>query len=490
VRSLLALAFAAVVFPATPLPAQISASEYAARRQALVERVERGVFIAFGGREPVRHWPPFYQLPAFRYLTGFLQSNAALVMVRDDGSTTTMLFVARPDARAALYDGERQELDDVSTELGLAARYQDELTAYVDSVLEASAGSMPVFSVADIQAAEFSQRDSLTVGRLFVRRLAERHPGLEVAEVNRWVDQLRARKSDAEVALLKRAADVSSRAHEAAMRAIRPGITENEIQAVMEAEYRRLGADAPGYSSIVGSGPNSTVLHYPAGTREARPGEVVLMDVAAYFAGYSADITRTVPVDSTFSQESRDVYEIVLAAQKAAERQIVPGTPRSVPTDSAYAVLRQGLVDLGLIQSVDAVFDPPSGLCPGSWANPDGSCPQWYLYVYHGFLHGIGLDVHDPSQFSSLPPFQYLPGDVFTIEPGLYVREDVFEGLPDTPRNRALVEHAAAAAEKYRNIGVRIEDDYVLTPQGLERITDVPREVEEIEALRRRTVSE
>jgi Xaa-Pro aminopeptidase len=110
--------------------------------------------------------------------------------------------------------------------------------------------------------------------------------------------------------------------------------------------------------------------------------------------------------------------------------------------------------------------------------------------VYHGFLHGIGLDVHDPSQFSSVPPFQYRPGDVFTIEPGIYVREDVFDGLPDTPRNRALMEHASEAAERYRNIGVRIEDDYVLTPEGLERITDVPREIEEIEALRRRTISE
>jgi Xaa-Pro aminopeptidase len=444
------------------------------------------MFIAFGGVEPVRHWPPFYQIPAFRYLTGFLQSNAALVLVREDGQTTSTLFVTRPDARRALYDGERLTLEGVSEELGLEARYIESMQEYVDASVERG---LPVYSVADFQANEFSQRDSLTVGRTFTRKLMSRHPGLEVVEVNGWVDQLRAKKSDAEVAILKRAADVSSRAHEAAMRAIRPGVRENEIQAVMEAEFRRLGADAPGYSSIIGAGPNSTVLHYPAGTREAQAGEVVLMDVAAYYDGYSADITRTVPVDATFSQEIRDVYQVVLAAQKAAERQITPGTPRNVPTDSAYAVLWAGLEQLGLIQSVDATFDPPPGLCPGTWANQDGTCPQWYLYVYHGFLHGIGLDVHDPSQYASVPPYVYQPGDVFTIEPGIYVRENVFDALPDTPRNRALIEHARDAALRYRNVGVRIEDDYVLTPEGLERITDVPREIEEIEALRRRAIS-
>lgn len=481
-----ALACAMLVVSASPTAAQISNSEYAARRAALAERVENGVVIAFGGREPVRHWPPFYQLPAFRYLTGFLQSDAAFVMVQQDGHTTETLFVAEPDARSALYNGERLTLEDVGASLGLHARYSEGFAAYVDSIV---AGGLPVYSVADFQANEFSVNDSLTAGRNFARGLEARHSGLNVVEINSWVDQLRAKKSDAEVQLLMKAAEVSSRAHEDAMRAIRPGIRENEIQAVIEATYRRLGADIPGYSSIIGSGPNSTVLHYPAGTREARSGEVVLLDVAAYYQGYSADITRTVPVDRTFSPEMRDVYQVVLDAQKAAEAVIVPGVPRNVPTDAAYAVLWDGLAELGLIESVDATFDPSPGLCPGTWANDDGSCPQWYLYVYHGFLHGIGLDVHDPSQYANIPPFTYQPGDVFTIEPGIYVRENVFEGLPDTPRNRALIEHASAAVARYRNVGVRIEDDYVLTPGGIVRITDVPREIDEIEALRERVIS-
>jgi len=475
-----------LVVSTSPLAAQISNAEYAARRAALAERVESGVFIAFGGREPVRHWPPFYQLPAFRYLTGFLQSDAAFVMVKQDGHTTETLFVARPNARSALYDGERLTLEDVTESLGLHARYSEDFEAYVDDLV---GERLQVYAVADFQANEFSVRDSLTAGRNFARNLEARHPGLSVLEINDWVDQLRAKKSEAEIELLKKAAEVSSRAHEDAMRAIRPGVRENEIQAVIEATYRRLGADSPSYSSIIGSGPNSTVLHYPAGTREAQSGEVVLLDVAAYYEGYSADITRTVPVDGTFTQEMREVYQVVLDAQKAAEGAIAPGVPRNVPTDAAYAVLWEGLAELGLIESVDATFDPFPGLCPGTWANDDGSCPQWYLYIYHGFLHGIGLDVHDPSQYANVPPNTYEPGDVFTIEPGIYVRENIFDGLPDTPRNRALIEHAGDAVARYLNVGVRIEDDYVLTPEGVVRITDVPREIDEIEALRARVIS-
>jgi Xaa-Pro aminopeptidase len=469
-----------------PVLAQVTSSEHAARRAALAERVETGVVVAFGGREPVRHWPAFSQLPSFRYLTGFLQSDAALVMVSREGQTTETLFVTRPDALLALYNGERLDVEDVSSMLGMPARYADELTAYVDSVVSMG---LPIYSIADIQASEYSASDSLTTGRMFMRRLQARHPGLATQEIDSWVDQLRAKKSPSEIALLTKAAEISSRAHEAAMQAIRPGIRESDIQAIMESTYRKLGADSPGYSSIVGSGPNSTVLHYPAGTRELQSGEVVLMDVAAYYQGYSADITRTVPVDRTFSPDMRAVYTVVLDAQKAAEAAIAPGVSQSEPTLAAYEVLWRGLVDLGLIESVEATFDPPPGLCPEGLAQADGSCPQWFMYVYHGFFHGIGLDVHDPSQASDVRPNTYEPGDVFTIEPAIYVRHDVFDALPDTQRNRSMIERVGAAAERYRNLGVRIEDNYVLTPDGLVRITDVPREIDEIEALRAKVIS-
>jgi len=171
-----------------------------------------------------------------------------------------------------------------------------------------------------------------------------------------------------------------------------------------------------------------------------------------------------------------------LEAQKAAEGQIRPGVSGQVPAQAANAVLWAGLERLGLIESADATFDPPPGLCPGS----NGSCPQWYLYVYHGFFHGIGLDVHDPTHFGDVAPYRYQPGDVFTIEPGIYVRENVFAGLPDTEKNRRLIARTRDAVLKYRNLGVRIEDNYVLTPDGLVRLSDAPREIADIEALRAR----
>jgi Xaa-Pro aminopeptidase len=216
-------------------------------------------------------------------------------------------------------------------------------------------------------------------------------------------------------------------------------------------------------------------------------GEVVLMDMAASYAGYAADITRTVPVNGSFTSDQRAVYQIVLEAQKAAERTIRPGTPRNVPYDSARAVVVRGLVRLGLIEAPDAAFDAPEGLCPARppFRKEGEPCPQWYLYSYHGYSHGLGLDVHDPAQFSDVEPFTFQLGDAFTIEPGLYVRAAALEGLPDTPRNRAMIAKIGAAVARYRNTGVRIEDDYFVTPAGVERVSQAPREINEIETAMR-----
>lgn len=476
---------AAALASASTLPAQIPVSEYATRRAALAARIDSGVVIAFGRREPVNHWPPFYQNPNFRYLTGFLESNAALVMVKQGGRTTATLFVEKPNARTALYLGDRKTPAQVAADLGLAARYTEELQHVADSL---AGRGLQFYAITDAQSNEFVGRDSLSYGHSFIDALKLRHPRTRVVDASSHVEALRARKSEAELAIITKAAEISAKAHEEVMRTIRPGMKESEIQAIMEATYRRLGADGPGYTSIVGAGGNSTILHWPASFREAKSGEVVLMDVAAYYDGYSADVTRTLPVDGTYTPEARTVYQVVLDAQKAAERQIKPGTPRNVPTDSAYVVLKDGLTRLNLIESPTASFDPPPGLCPGTWSNKDGTCPQWYLYVYHGFIHGIGLDVHDPGQFSNVPPNQFGEGDAFTIEPGIYVREGVFKDLPDTPRNRAMIAHAQESAKRYRNVGVRVEDDYVLKGGKLIRISLAPREIEEIEALRRKAV--
>ncbi len=470
---------------ALPLQAQIPAEEYARRRQLLLAQVDSGVVFVAGGREPATHFPPFYQLPAFRYLTGLLDPNASLVLVKRGGAAAGTLYVPPLDARGALYNGRPADPGALARESGLEVRYVAGLQGALDSL---AGTGLPLLVVADIQSNEYSADDSLSYGRSLVRVLQGRHSGLEVRDATPRVDRLRARRSPAELELLRKAISISDEAHRAAMQMIVPGKGENEVQATIEYTFRRLGGDRPAYSSIVGSGPNSTVLHYPAGRRVMQAGEVVLMDVATSYEGYAADITRTVPVSGVYTPEQRTIYTMVLEAQKTAERLVRPGVGKDVPFDSARAVLQRGLAKLGLIEGANAVFDAPEGLCPARppFRREGEACPQWYLYTYHGYGHGIGLDVHDPAQYNTVPPFTYQPGDAFTIEPGVYVRADALEGLPDTPRNRSMIAKVRTALEKYRNIGVRIEDDYFVTPTGVERVSQAPREIPEIEAEMRR----
>ena len=196
--------------------------------------------------------------------------------------------------------------------------------------------------------------------------------------------------------------------------------------------------------------------------------------VGAAALGYAADVTRTLPVRGTFTAAQREVYQIVRDAQAAAERQAKPGANARLMDDSSRAVVASGLARLGLIESPTATYD-----C-GTAAEPQ-TCFQHQLYYMHGLGHGIGLEVHDPEQyyFTSI----VAPGSAFSIEPGIYVRGNTLEIITDTPRNRQLKARIASAVGRYANIGVRIEDDYLVTEQGLEWISRAPREIAEIEAL-------
>jgi Xaa-Pro aminopeptidase len=246
----------------------------------------------------------------------------------------------------------------------------------------------------------------------------------------------------------------------------------------MEGVFRRHGGDRPAYGSIVASGPNALILHYHDDTRVMRDGDLILIDAATSFEHYSADITRTFPVNGRFTPAQKDIYQLVRDAQEAFVQAIRPGVMSPEVTAAGRAVVTRGLVRLGLIQGDSATFDGPD------WMRcPEGGCSQSLLYVYHGYGgHGIGLDVHDPAQYNRGQAFQ--PGDVFTVEPGLYFSEALIRSLPDTPRNRAMMARIGPAFAKYQGIGVRIEDDYALTEQGLEWMSkESPREVSEIERL-------
>jgi Xaa-Pro aminopeptidase len=257
------------------------------------------------------------------------------------------------------------------------------------------------------------------------------------------------------------------------MSALKDGMNEFEIQALIEYTFRRNGADRPSFATIVGSGPNSTTLHYNTDDRFIGPNDLVVMDIGASYKGYAADVTRTIPATGHFSPSQREVYQIVRDAQAAAERQLKLGAPARMMNDSANVVLANGLARLKLIDSPWATYDCSTGPTPRQ-------CPQYRMYYMHGLGHGIGLEVHDPEQYYYSATIA--PGSVFTIEPGIYVREHVLEEMPATPHNREIAARLRQAVTFYKNIGVRIEDNYAITEKGVEWLSKAPREIAEVEA--------
>jgi Xaa-Pro aminopeptidase len=330
-------------------------------------------------------------------------------------------------------------------------------------------GELPAAQGADGGVAVRSPDEQL------IDALQRKYPALKITPVNDVVEQLRGTKSPAELALIRQAVDITVRAQKEAIAALKDGMNEFELQALIEYTFRRNGADRPSFGTIVGSGPNSTTLHYNANDRFIDINDLVVMDIGASYKGYAADLTRTVPASGRFSPTQRDVYTVVRNAQAAAERQAKLGAPSRLMNDSANAVIADGLARLKLIESPDATYDCSTGATPRQ-------CPQYRLYYMHGLGHGIGLEVHDPEQYYYSA--KLAPGSAFTIEPGIYVREHVLEEMPDTPRNREIATRLRPMVTFYRNIGVRIEDDYLVTEQGVEWVSrGAPREIAEIEAL-------
>jgi Xaa-Pro aminopeptidase len=466
----------ALLLPAGLAAQDIPAAEYAARRDSLAARIDSGVIVAFGAPDPVgiHRWT---QLPAFRYLTGFLEPNAAFILVKSAGRARGTLFTASRDPRRALYDGFPPDSSAVSRQTGLAVRSLPALRPAVDSLV---AAGLPVYDLRDFATADAASQDSLTRGSRFMADLVARTPGLAVRGVHPIVDSLRRRKSSAELGLLRRAIAVTVEAHKEVLRSAKPGMWEYQLEALIESTFRRTGCDGPAFTSIVGSGPNSTQYHYQTNNRRMRSGDVVVMDVGASCGGYAADITRTIPVSGRFTREQRSVYQLVRDAQAASERVAKPGASWAAWRDSARAVEARGLARLGLIESANATFDPP-------WAERCQTdtvyCTQAFLYMAHGLGHGIGLEVHDPPR-PWVGTGVFKVGDVFTIEPGVYISTRLLDMLADTPKNRAMITKVRKTVERYQNIGVRIEDDYLITPTGVEWLSKAPREIAEIEALR------
>jgi len=452
-----------------------SQQEFAARRAALLAGMPDGVLVALGAHEPAQDYLSFVQSPSFYYLTGFKEPDAALIVVKQGGAvTSSTMFVQPRQPSREVWTGTRIGTEGIAKSTGLAGRDVADLPKVLDSL--ASAGA-PIFAVGEI-AAQSEAAPSLLTARSpdeqIFDRLKAAHPGLKVTPYSNQVEAARGKKSAYELAQIRQAVDITVMAQREAIAAIEPGMNEFEIQALIEYTFRRNGADRPSFSTIVGSGPNSTTLHYNVDDRFIEPNDVVVMDIGASYKGYAADVTRTVPASGKFSAEQRAVYEIVRATQAAGERQAKLGANARLMNDSANVVLAAGLAKLGLIESPTATYDCGSATTPRQ-------CAQFRLYYMHGLGHGIGLEVHDPDQYYRTAVIA--PGSAFTIEPGIYVREHVLEELIDTPRNKALATALRSAVSKYKNIGIRIEDDYIATEKGVEWISRAPREIAEIEAL-------
>jgi Xaa-Pro aminopeptidase len=443
--------------------AQISQREYRERRDSLSARAGDGIVLALGSPEPTEDFLSFFQNPSFAYLTGLREPEAALVMVRRGTEQLQMLFVQPRSPSEEVWTGNRIGTEGVRQSMGLQGRSYEDLPTVMDSLL---ALGLPLHVVGDYSP---RQRAVLTVDDQLVRSLTAKHPGVTVRSANQFVAELRRRKSAAEIDLLRKSISLSVEAQREAMRLIEPGMNEFEVQALIEYTFRRYGSDRPGFATIVGSGPNSTTLHYNADDRFMNAGELVVMDIGAAYRGYSADVTRTVPVSGTFTPEQRAIYQLVRDAQAAAESAAKPGTPRQVLAVAASKVLAEGLAKLGLIEAAGATYQ--------CGETEEQRCPQLSLYYMHGLGHDIGLEVHDPITST------VALGSAFTLEPGIYVRGNTMEIIPDVPANRALRQKIGAAVDRYRNTGVRIEDDYIVTEQGVEWVSKAPREIAEIEAI-------
>jgi Xaa-Pro aminopeptidase len=234
------------------------------------------------------------------------------------------------------------------------------------------------------------------------------------------------------------------------------------VEAAIEHWFLKSGALSWGYPSIVGSGPNATTLHYLKSTRQMQDGDLLLVDAAGNFQGLTGDITRTYPVNGRFSPVQRSIYELVLRAQQAGIAAARPGVRPTAVNAAIRGVFAEGLEQLGLVAS------GVGGL---------STTAQVDLWFPHGAVHGIGIDVHDP--LGALEP-----GAAFVIEPGLYIRPDRLQGVPNTPENRPLIERLTPALARYQNIGVRIEDSFLMTPDGPESLSDeAPRQIREIERI-------
>jgi len=443
------------------------ATVHASRRARLAAQMQPGAVAVLGtGPEVIRNGDsdyPYRHDSYFYYLTGFAEPESVLVLAAAHGDrpARAILFCREKNLEREIWDGFRYGPEAARAAFGVDEAYPiGELDARMTAIL----ADVPALYYALGHSAAL---DAQVAGWLKAVR-ARGRTGVTAPSTTHhllaMLDEMRLLKDEQEAALMARAGLISSQAHLRAMRATRPGMVEYEIEAELLHEFRRNGAQFPAYTPIVASGPNACVLHYNANNRRVLDGELVLIDAGCEFDGYAGDITRTYPAGGTFSAPQRTLYELVLRAQEAALAAVRPGNPYSAIHDAAVRVLTEGMFDLGLLDRQKA----------GSL--DDAIAARAYTQFYmHGTGHWLGMDVHDVGAYRDLtlpdkPSRPLLAGMALTVEPGIYVRPA--EGVP----------------EQFWHIGIRIEDDVLVTDDGCRILTDgAPKGVAEIETLMQET---
>ncbi|HEU4884493.1 MAG TPA: aminopeptidase P N-terminal domain-containing protein, partial [Longimicrobium sp.] len=335
----------AFAVPATPAPAPIAREEFARRRQALAREMEDGVLVVMGSMEPDADYMSFAQNAPFRYLTGINEPNAVLVISKRRGRADEHLFVMPREPSEEVWQGARLGAEGAQRLTGIPSHTTEEMEAVLRGLLT---GAQTLYTVSPLSP-DGSSNPWQRPDQQLIQRLRAAHGVAQVRDLSSALFAIRQVKSSGELDMLRRAILVTTLAHREAMRAVEPGMNEFEVHALIEGTFRRYGAERPAFGSIVGSGPNSTTLHYRTADRYMQDGEMLVMDIGASFNGYAADVTRTVPVSGRYTPEQRAVYQIVRDAQAAAERAAKVGSRWAQAQAAADSVVARGLARLGLI---------------------------------------------------------------------------------------------------------------------------------------------
>jgi Xaa-Pro aminopeptidase len=423
------------------------------RRAALLDRMGAGIAIIPTAPERLRNRDSDYLYrfdSYFYYLAGFPEPEAVLVMVAGP-EPRSILFCREKHPERELWEGFRYGPDGARKTFG----FDDaQPFAALDEALPKLMANQPALFYAPGLDPAWDVRILRWLNEVRAHARTGVTAPVEIRDLRVALDEMRLVKDAHEVATMRRAASISAGAHVRAMRATRPGAMEYEVEAELLYEFRRHGAQFPAYWPIVAGGANACVLHYRDNSQRLADGDLLLIDAGCELDGYAADITRTFPVNGRFSGPQRDVYDLVLASQAAAIEAVRPGHGWNAPHDAAVRVLAQGFIDLGL--------------CSGTFHEvmEKELYKQFYM---HRTGHWLGLDVHDAGDYKERGEWKRLvPGMTLTVEPGCYVRPA--DGVP----------------ERFWNIGVRIEDDALVTATGCEIVTSgAPKRADDIEALMR-----